>query len=156
MYGYDENNSYVLLDEKFNSADHKGKVMVVNFWATWCGPCVHELPYFAEVAEQYEDIIMVAVHGNITEQPHIWTQINKGEWLDWLEYGNFYFVQDNVVNGIGSVCTSYGGTDALPYTAIIGKDGKISFVRQGELPKDILIEEVEKALAAPDPEESNE
>jgi len=156
MYGYDENNSYVLLDEKFNSADHEGKVMVVNFWATWCGPCVHELPYFAEVAEQYEDIIMVAVHGNITEQPHIWMQINKGEWLDWLEYGNFYFVQDNVVNGIGSVCTAFGGTDALPYTAIIGKDGKISFVRQGELPKDILIEEVEKALAAPDPEETNE
>lgn len=156
-YNYDETGSFKLLDQKFNSADHKGKVMVVNFWATWCVPCVHELPYFAEVAEQYEDIVMVAVHGNITsDQPHIWMQINKGEWLNWLDYGNFYFVQDNVVNGIGTVCTSFGGTSVLPYTAIIGKDGNIAFVRQGELPKNILVEEVEKALAAPDPEETNE
>jgi thiol-disulfide isomerase/thioredoxin len=44
-------------------AKEKGKVIVLNFWATWCGPCVEEMPHFAELAKKYadKDVLFLAV-----------------------------------------------------------------------------------------------
>ncbi|MBQ7788560.1 MAG: 4Fe-4S binding protein [Clostridia bacterium] len=48
---------------KFNPANNKGKITIINFWGTWCTPCVEELPYFDEIASKYKDnVTVVAVH----------------------------------------------------------------------------------------------
>lgn len=145
-YGY-EGARYKLLDETVSLTDFAGKVVVVNFWATWCGPCVAELPEFAEIAELYQDeIILLAIHGEITDNPALWLPTSRPEWLSWSD--NVYFLQDNIVNRIGTTCIDYGFvTGTLPCTAIVGKDGTITYMRNGSLDYNTLLSEVQKALA---------
>ena len=48
---------------EFTLSDHEGKVILLNFWATWCGPCVGEMPAFERLQETYgEDLALVAVN----------------------------------------------------------------------------------------------
>ena len=48
---------------EFTLSDHEGKVMLLNFWATWCGPCVGEMPAFEKLQETYgEDLALLAVN----------------------------------------------------------------------------------------------
>ena len=54
----DYSNDFSLQDTKGNTvslSDYQGELMVLNFWATWCPPCVDEIPYFIEVYNQYND-----------------------------------------------------------------------------------------------------
>ncbi len=145
MYGNDEDGYYSLLDENFVMEDHLGEVVVVNFWATWCGPCVEELPEFAEVAEEY-DVTIVAIHGSIevNNEPEIWIPSNKPEWIN----SKLIFLQDEVNGSTAKTFTAYGGVSSYPITVIVGKDGKVTFTMQGKLKKDILKQEVEKAQNA--------
>jgi thiol-disulfide isomerase/thioredoxin len=59
----DQNNQPVKL------ADYKGKVVIVNFWATWCGPCKMEIPDFVKLYAEYKDKGLVIVGISIDDSP---------------------------------------------------------------------------------------
>lgn len=140
MYGK-EGNSYKLLDTTFKLSDHLGEVTVVNFWATWCGPCVAEIPEFNRVAEDYPEVNVIGVHGSSTENVAKFIR-DKG----WTNYA-MTFVQDELDGTDCLTFNAYGGRDTWPMTLIVGKDGKVTCVRNGSFPEDQLRAEVEKALA---------
>ncbi len=50
-----------LSGEKVRLSDLRGKVVVVNFWATWCIPCVDEMPSFQEIQDQFPDFVMIGI-----------------------------------------------------------------------------------------------
>ena len=50
-----------LQGEQVRLSDLRGKVVAVNFWATWCIPCVQEMPYFQEFQDQYPDFVMIGI-----------------------------------------------------------------------------------------------
>lgn len=142
-YGYDESGNYDLLDETFNSADVTDKVLVVNFWATWCGGCVEELPEFNEVATEYaDDIVMVAIHSKVTEPvvPFIIDQ-------KWTNYNVIFLLDTFAGSSTGDTLVKFGGSNVLPVTFIIGKDGTITYKQVNRMSKNKLVEEIEKALA---------
>ena len=109
------------VDGTFNLYEQRGKITVVNFWATWCTPCVEELPYFNELAENYPQIEVVAIHGSSTRD--VQSFIDSKGWSDYA----LTFVQDDLD---GTVCKTFramGGTSMWPMTVIVDADGKILY-----------------------------
>ena len=128
----------------FNLQEQAGRVVVINFWGTWCGPCIAELPHFDEVAADYaRDVTVVAVHSSY-----------RGETAaDWI--GEHYpdsaviFAQDPTYDtdgGNGAYYTALGGEGDFPMTLILDRDGVITFKRRGSVTHDELVEAVEAAL----------
>jgi cytochrome c-type biogenesis protein len=118
--------------------DYRGKAVLLNFWATWCGPCKIEMPWFVELQNQYGaqglQIVGVAMDDSSKED------IAK-------------FVKDMGVNypvliGKEAVGDAYGGVPALPESFFISRDGKIVDRIMGLEGKAEIEDAIKKALNA--------
>ena len=104
---------------EFTLSDHEGKVILLNFWATWCGPCVGEMPAFEKLQETYgEDLVLVAVNSGEDEETV----------TSFLEENGYTFPV--VLDPEYAVAMLYP-IDAIPYTVIIGTDGKVAVTQVG-------------------------
>jgi peroxiredoxin len=122
----------------FDLAAHKGKIVVLDFWATWCGPCMQTAPLFEEVMSQFagRDVELIGV--NMEEQPEQIKSIMQRHKL------KFQVALDRD----GGVATRYAVT-AIPQTVVIGRDGKVVrlFVGGGKKTADALRKTIEELLA---------
>ncbi|HEY7304956.1 MAG TPA: redoxin domain-containing protein [Bryobacteraceae bacterium] len=98
-------------------AEYKGKVVLLNFWATWCGPCSLEIPWFKEFEQQYKSQGF-AVLG---------VSMDDDGWQAVKPYIAEHKINYRVLLGNDSVSQLYGGLDALPTTFIIDRDGNIAY-----------------------------
>ena len=121
---------------KIALADYKGKVVLLNFWATWCGPCKIEIPWFIEFNKAYKDRGL-AVLG---------VSLDDDGWKSVKPYLADKKIDYPVVVGNDEVAKSYGGVDALPTTFIIDRDGRIAFVHMGLVGKDTYEKEIRSLL----------
>ncbi|MCH5163559.1 MAG: redoxin domain-containing protein [Clostridiales bacterium] len=147
MYGEDESGRYALLDEMFNVSDHIGEVVVINFWGIWCTPCIGELPYFNQIAEEYPEVKVLAIHGHFLSGGT--DDVSKFINRNWRNY-KVLFAQGDL-NENGSFCLTYGdlgGSSTYPYTVIVDKQGNIAYIQNGSLNYATLKTEVEKVLKA--------
>ena len=96
-------------------SDFRGKAVLLNFWATWCGPCKIEMPWFVELQQKYGSqglqIVGVAMDDASKE--------------DIAKFAKDMGVNYPVLIGKEAVGDSYGGIPALPETFFIGRDGKV-------------------------------
>jgi thiol-disulfide isomerase/thioredoxin len=96
-------------------SDLRGKAVLLNFWATWCGPCKVEMPWFVELQKQYGaqglQIVGVAMDDASKE--------------DIAKFAKDMGVNYPILIGKESVGDEYGGVVALPETFFIGRDGKV-------------------------------
>ncbi len=96
-------------------SDLRGKAVLLNFWATWCGPCKIEIPWFMELEKQYASqglvVIGVAMDDDAKDVVPKFAQEMK------IDYP--------VLLGSEQVADQYGGVEGLPMTFYIGRDGKI-------------------------------
>ena len=95
-----------------------GKIAVINFWGTWCTPCVAELPYFHRIASEYKDSVSVfAIHSSISKE-------TAPEYI-----GKHYpdtkmiFSWDGGEGFTGEYYTALGGRGTYPYTVILDENG---------------------------------
>lgn len=110
-------------DVEFNLNSNRGKVTVINFWATWCGPCKEEMPYFVELAETYSDINVITIHSDDNIGGSVEREISRQGWsMDALK-----FAQDNMDNTVALTYRSFGGTGLLPKTVVVDEDGIILY-----------------------------
>lgn len=105
------------------STDLKGKVSIIDFWATWCEPCKSEIPKYNALHEAYKDKD-VQVLGITVESPRNGIAPKVKEWG--IKYA--------VVVGDSKVSEGFGGYIGLPTTFIVGKDWKIYKKYLGAIP----------------------
>lgn len=108
-------------DQKtFALSSVKGRPVVLDFWATWCGPCQAEAPVINDIARRYKDRGLVVVAVNTDDKPGLAAR----------------FMADNklalttVFDADGSIGRKYNA-DTLPTLVVINKEGKITAVRHG-------------------------
>lgn len=115
----------VVGDGDFNIENLRGKVVIVNFWGTWCSGCKKELPDFNKIAEDYaEDVVVVAVHTSSTdgwEEPEVYIENN-------LKGSKMIFVRDVRAEGetVDTYYTALGGRGTYPITLVLDKNGVIT------------------------------
>ena len=127
--------------DTFAVDNNRGKVTVINFWGTWCGPCIAELPHFEEVAKTYADTVtVVAVHSNYKAP-------TAAEWItkNYPETA-ILFAQDPDDGVNGAYYTALGGEGDFPMTIIVDAEGIITFACRGSITHDELVAAVEEAL----------
>jgi len=111
-----------ILEETFDPSK-TGKITIINFWGTWCGPCTNELPYFDEIATNYaDDVAVVAIHSNSLSE-------TAPEFIaSYYANSNIVFAIDDANGDNGINCIYYsalGGKGAYPYTIITDEKGII-------------------------------
>lgn len=119
------------LQEKTHSiSEWQGKIRIINFWATWCPPCLKEIPIFMQLQQEYADknvqFIGIAIDDPASVEDYLsFMAINYPILMAPAEGGLLAKQLGNVVN-------------AIPYTVIVNQNNEITFRHPGELSKELI------------------
>jgi thiol-disulfide isomerase/thioredoxin len=115
----------------------QGKAVLLNFWATWCGPCKIEMPWLAELQKKYGpqglQIVGVAMD-------------DAGE-KDISRFARKMGVNYPVLQGTEGVADLYGGLEGLPVSFFIDRSGKVSDKIVGLVSESVIEDAIKKSLA---------
>ena len=95
----------------------KNKVVLIDFWASWCGPCIKEMPYVVDAYKQYKDKGFEIVGISMDE--------DQGRWLGTIDRLGMTWPQMSDLKGWKSAAAKLYGIDSIPYTLLLDEDGKI-------------------------------
>jgi thiol-disulfide isomerase/thioredoxin len=133
--------------KKVSLAEMKGKVVLIDFWATWCPPCVAELPRLKKLAASYGDrdfailgINVDARHEDVKEMSRALPVVRR-----FLAHHEVSWTNLLDGNGAGDFAKSYG-VEQIPATFLVGRDGTVVAV---ELTDEALEHQVARALRHP-------
>ena len=120
----------------FRLEDTRGRVVFINLWATYCGPCVGELPYFNDLAGEHPgDVVILAVHNSMSKDDIPAYLSDKG-WDDLL------FALDTKDK---LVWNTVGGGTTMPQTVVLDRNGRVIYNEVGSVTPELLESLYEKA-----------
>ncbi len=119
-----------------SSDQFKGKVVVVDFWATWCAPCLEEIPGYVALQKKHRDAGLVIVGVSVDRRgPNYVKQFAKEHGIDYT-----------LVMADETIADAFGGFDAIPTTFLISRDGRILHRKTGAMPTEEYEKLVQSAL----------
>ena len=133
-------------DSSYTLSKMDDKVVLINFWATWCGPCRMEIPEFNELYNSYHEKGLEILGISVSDNKKQLKNFSKSFTVDYpLLYGS--------ARDLNKIMKDYGGVYAVPSTFLIGKNGSIIWKYPGAILKDYdpqtfatLVYEIEKEL----------
>lgn len=118
----------------FTLSEQSGKVVLLNFWATWCGPCVGEMPAFEKLYKEYGNEVSILAVNCLEDEETVRQFISENGYTFPIA-----FDVEGVVN------MKYP-TDGIPYTLVIGKDGTVQDIYVGAADADTQYQEYKGAI----------
>jgi len=141
---------FILTDQygnKHTLSDYKGKVVFLNFWASWCGPCQREMPDIEELYQKYnlnqDEVVFLGVANPRSEAYPQNSDEEKGEIMKFLEKNGYTY--PTVFDETGEIFMNYYIT-AFPTTFLINKEGNVLGYIPGMITKDIMENVIEQTL----------
>ena len=121
-----------------SKANWNGKVVLVNFWATWCPPCREEIPELIELQNKYKDQLQVVSISEDDDPP-----------VNVLKFAKRKGINYPVIMATPEVIAAYGGVPALPTTFVVDTQGRVVGKHAGLHPMDTYIREIRALLGQP-------
>ena len=125
-------------------SDYKGKVIFLNFWATWCGPCRNEMPDIQKLYEEYSaqgedaEVVILGIAG-----PGIGQEGSSGDIAGFMEENGYTYPV--LMDESGEMFDQYG-ISAFPTTFMIDRDGNVYGYVPGQMTEDIMRSVIEQTL----------
>jgi peroxiredoxin len=122
-------------------SDYRGKVVILDFWATWCEPCAMEIPWFMDLQRREKD------HGLAV----LGVSMDDDGWDSVKPFAAKLGMNYRILMGNDLTAQLYGGVDALPTTFLIDREGRIAAIHVGLADRRDIEDGVERLLQAPQP-----
>ena len=117
-------------------SDYRGKVVIVDFWATWCPPCRKGIPDLIELQKQFKNNLVV-----------IGISLDQNTKADVIPFMKKIGINYPVVYGDNQVVMDYGSINAIPTSFVIDQNGKIVDKHIGLVPKSEYVNKIKEILS---------
>jgi len=124
--------------DPISSAALRGKVVIVNFWATWCPPCQEEIPEMMELQKEYQGKLQI-----------IGVSMDDGPAEPVKQFADKIGMNYPIVMGSDELSDEYGGIPALPTSFVVDPEGRVVQKHVGLYPKDVYEDEIRALLGEP-------
>ena len=124
--------------QMISTAEWHGKVVLLNFWATWCEPCREEIPELIDLATRYKDRLQIVAVSMDESPPN-----------DVRQFAAHFGINYSIVMGSPEIASEYGGVPALPTSFVIGPDGRVLQKHVGLYPTEVYETEIRALLGLP-------
>jgi thiol-disulfide isomerase/thioredoxin len=135
-----------LSGKKVSLASYKGKAVLINFWATWCGPCKIETPWLIELRNQYAAQGFEVLGVSTDDIDHDNKQMMSDEKKDIAKSAQQLGIDYPVLIDGASVSTPYGGLDEMPTSFFVDRKGTVVAAQLGLTSKDDIEANIKKSL----------
>lgn len=121
-------------------SDYRGKVVILDFWATWCPPCRKGIPDFVEMQEQYGDdgFVIIGINLDQGEAKEVVPMVS--------DFAKNYKINYPIVIHDQEIISAYGGIRSIPTTFVLDKEGKVRQGVQGYRPKSFFTNIIDPLL----------
>lgn len=121
--------------EKVSLSDYKGSVVILNFWATWCGPCKYEIPDLIDLYEKYDGDLMVLGISLDYDGPAVVPS-----------FANRFGINYPILYGDSKIAGDYGGVSGIPTTFIIDRDLNVFRRYIGYRPQTVFEKDIKELI----------
>jgi cytochrome c biogenesis protein CcmG/thiol:disulfide interchange protein DsbE len=121
---------------------YRGKVVMINFWATWCPPCKRELPDIVKLREEHGERGFEVLGVSISERPAAGVSVEQHV-ADFASRNGLVYP---LLIGNDRIVQAYGGIESIPTTVIVDREGRIARVINGMMSADEMREAVSPLL----------
>ncbi len=135
-----------LSGKKVSLASYKGKAVLINFWATWCGPCKIETPWLVQLRDQYAAKGFEILGVSTDDLDHDDKKLEANEKKDIAKSVAELKINYPVLIDGATLSKPYDGLDAMPTSYFVDRNGTVVAVQLGLTSKDEIESNIKKAL----------